>query len=78
MSDFPTSDTGHWETRGTAAALLFVGILMSGGGFLAAIVVAIASMPLAMLNFTWPWISGASTLIFLSGLARICGWHLLP
>ena len=78
MSDFPASASDHWETRGTAATLLFVGILMSGGGFFAAVVVSIVSMPLAMLNFTWPWISGASTLIFLSGLARICGWHLLP
>jgi hypothetical protein len=68
----------HGEPEGTrswtitrivcVAALLFVGISMWHGGLLTALVVADASIPLAVMNGTWTAISGLSAVVFLGGL----------
>ena len=69
----------NYANRVCVTALLFLGILMWHVGLLTAVVVAAASVPLAMMNGTWTTISGLSAVVFLGGLvAMINGVHVLP
>ena len=69
----------NWESRGVAALLMFTGILMARGGLLAALVIAIVSVPLAMFPGTWSVIIGLATAVFLIGLFMlIVGLRVLP
>jgi hypothetical protein len=69
----------HWISRGQLFLLFFAGLLLGRAGLLTATIVALATIPLAMITGTLPALLIAGALVFLAGLAAFLnGGHLLP
>jgi hydrogenase-4 membrane subunit HyfE len=67
-----------WESRGLAALLLFSGVLMARGGLLAALALAVVSVPLALVPGIWNTLVGVAVVVFLAGLFMLLTGRALP
>jgi hypothetical protein len=69
----------YWGRQCAAAALVFLGVLMTHTGFWHAAAMGAVVLPLGLLNFTWPVVGNVSTAVFLAGCAMwMLGLRLLP